>query len=180
MTGYTHMMGGLCAGMAMLGWKGSLLTPESCLLFTGGILLGSIVPDIDNRNSTVSHRLPLAGFLVNMVQKGIRYLSCLLPGRLGKRIREAAGHRGITHSLLLPLILMVCSGGSLFLLGTAVGITVHILLDMLSGGVPLFLPFTGVRITLGKIKTGGILDTVAVRWGLCGLTIMMLVNLAGR
>lgn len=178
MTGYTHMLAGLCAGIAVIEWKG-LLTPGSGLLVTGGILLGSILPDIDNRNSTVSHRLPVAGSVINMLQKGVRFLSYLLPGRAGRRIRETAGHRGITHSLLFPALLLLCPGGNFFILGTSAGIMVHILLDMLSGGVPLFLPFSGIRITLGKIRTGGILDTVVIRWGLCGLAVMLLAHLAG-
>lgn len=160
----THRLGGLAAGMALAAFTDA--EPVYGAVLTGCAVLGSLLPDIDNRHSTISRKWRPAGYAVAFGQGMIRFLSNLFPAKQRQYIRSLVGHRGLTHSLV-PLILMpaVASGiglaagnpecGCLAAAGLGAGILSHLLFDMLAGGVPLLMPFSTRRITLAHIKTGG-------------------------
>lgn len=164
----THRLGGLAAGTAaaVLLHAGKA---ESGLLIAGAVL-GSLIPDIDNRHSSISRKWVLLSTLVSIGQMIIRAFSSILPRKQRNYIRSLIGHRGITHSLVpvivIPLIICLighmtgCAGaGTYTAAGIGLGILSHLLFDMLAGGVPLFMPFSTKRIYLAHIKTGG-----AVEW----------------
>lgn len=160
MTGVTHKIGGICAGAAVLEvLELPLLSAHGALLMAGAVF-GSLIPDIDHPRSTASQRFRPGAAVYGLGQGIVRLLSGLLPGRMGDMVRSLAGHRGLTHSLLLPAALaaaLIFSTGALAagLTGLLAGVASHIGLDMLSGGVPLLLPFTGRRFILARIRTGG-------------------------
>ena len=174
MTGAAHRLGGVLTGVILAGHIGTDIMDSSILL--AGAVFGSLLPDIDNMHSSISSRLPVVSALVSISQKIIRLLSCLFPGKLGKNIRSMAGHRGIIHSLLIPLLLtlplIMCGSGTgcLLILGSMTGILSHLLLDMFSGGVPLFMPFSMKRIKIAGIRTGG-LGEKAVMAGIVAVII---------
>lgn len=168
MTASTHRLGGLAAGAVMAGILHTDSVGSGMIL--AGSMLGCLLPDIDNRRSAISFKWPVVRALVAAGQAAIRGISCLFPRKQQRYIRSLIGHRGLTHSLI-PVILTLLAGilagritdigtvGSHAAGGLAAGLVSHLLMDMLAGGVPLFLPFTTKRVTLAHIKTGG-----AVEW----------------
>lgn len=164
----THRLGGLAAGVAVA--VALHAEPIESSVIIAGAVLGSLIPDIDNRNSSISRRWRVLSLVVTVGQAVIRGMSNLFPVRQKNYIRSLIGHRGITHSFVpvvaLPLITALISysigyaeDGFCAALGLAAGILSHLLFDMLAGGVPLFMPFSVKRVKLAAIKTGG-----AVEW----------------
>lgn len=168
MTAPTHRIGGLAAGAL----AAAVLRPGTVLGcgMVAAALLGSLLPDIDNKNSSISRRWRLFSCLVTAGQRTIRLLAYILPAKQRRYVASLIGHRGLTHSLC-PVILLpsVCAligqlvgqaaWGWIGGVGLAAGILSHLVLDMLSGGVPLFMPFSTKRVCLAHIRTGG-----AVEW----------------
>lgn len=165
----THRLGGLAAGVAAVQLLHITDSPVLVLAVTGGAVLGSLLPDIDNPRSFISRKIPVFSLLVGLFQGAARVFSCFLPNKQERYVRSVVGHRGITHSLTACLLVagIMAAAGVLFRtpadsgyallgLGVLLGILSHILLDMVAGGVPLFSPFLTGRITLARIKTGGV------------------------
>ncbi len=163
----THRLGGIAAGTvtAALLQKSGM---ESGILIASAVL-GSLIPAIDNRHSSISRKWPLVSLLVSAGQGIIRGISQIMPKKQKKYIRSLIGHRGLTHSffpvIVLPVIVAMIGYGTGYghtgynvAVGLAVGILSHLVFDMLAGGVPLFMPFTTQRIIFGKIKTGGVVE----------------------
>jgi inner membrane protein len=108
--------------------------------YTAGIVVGSLLPDIDEPTSYVGRR----SFGVS------------------NKVKEAFGHRGMTHSLfvwgIIALVVM-WESSSLFAVGFALGYLFHILEDFFSvQGVPLFWPFTTKRFKIPLYRTGNIVE----------------------
>lgn len=176
----THRLGGIAAGTVMAVILHTNNIYESGLLLSAAVL-GSIVPDIDNRNSSISRRYSFVSLLVTVGQSVIRCFAKLLPRKQENYIKSLIGHRGITHSMipviLIPGFLIGIGYGtgygrmsSLLASGLGVGILSHLLFDMFAGGVPLLLPFTTKRVYLAKIKTGG-----TIEWIFRGLLVVILI-----
>lgn len=147
----THTQGGFLLGLITI--------PALLRLLPGGInrvyvliiliayllgsYIGSVVPDIDMKGSSISRQLPLLYYLI------------------GRRYK----HRGFTHSLLFIFMLSVgsifiikVSGAdmivSIFMSGVVMGCVSHIVLDILTiEGVELFYPCKK-RISLLALNTG--------------------------
>lgn len=163
----THRLGGLAAGAAAAAVLHT--EPLESGIIIAGAVLGSLLPDIDNRNSSISRKWRVLSLAVTVGQAVIRGMSNLFPVKQKKYIRSLIGHRGITHSLVpvvaLPLITVLvgysvgCAAEGVYAaLGLAAGILSHLLFDMLAGGVPLFMPFSVKRVTVANIKTGGVAE----------------------
>ena len=169
MTGISHRLGGICAGLGAI----SLLQAtdiKSQGIILGAAVIGSLLPDIDTAQSTISYKIPAVRAVVGVMQGLVRAMAGLLPRKQRDYIRSTIGHRGITHSLLFSLIfpaLIIAVGYNLHTshaimaaLGMMAGILSHILLDIFSNGSPLFLPFSKKRVTGARIKTGGIIERI--------------------
>lgn len=111
------------------------------ILFFGLVLLGSILPDIDERHSTVNR---WSGFI-------------------GRIISFFFHHRGIFHSLLFAAVIfwaMKTYAGLYYAIGLALGYVAHLAGDALTPmGVQVFYPFSSFRLR-GPMKTGGLLEWV--------------------
>lgn len=93
-------------------------------IYLAGVAFGSLIPDIDEENSSIGRRVPLIASFIN----------------------DRFGHRKITHNLLFYIFifmfayyqsLYVTSYVYTFLLGFGIGGILHILEDCLTnGGVP--------------------------------------------
>lgn len=135
MKGTAHMvMGTFIGSMAV-----KILTPDipQTIMIMGVALIGSIAPDIDTMNSTISQKLPLIAVFGSLF-----------------------GHRRFFHSPLALLILWFFWGkyqlGLIFCLGYAG----HLLQDLFTrGGIPLLFPY-GKRFELAPFKTGGVFDYI--------------------
>lgn len=153
MTGKTHTLGGitLAAGLSLTGLCAPDTIADTVLWF--GYLTaagaGALLPDIDHRQSRVSHKHKMIAFLVNLF----------------------LGHRGFTHSLLslilasfvgLLLMQLLPYPTTLYIVfGFLLGYASHIILDCLNpAGVPLFYPVKKDKISVCEIRTGGIVEMV--------------------
>jgi len=102
-----------------------------------GLMLGSLLPDIDADGSTITRILP----------------------------KIPIEHRTITHSFLALVAMTVVAAifSRYFALGMFFGYLSHLLLDSLNPtGVPFFYPFIKIKYRFSKIRirTGSILENV--------------------
>ncbi len=201
MTGKTHLMGGVLLNSALLyaasAINDSSISIVSSLPFLLCGAVGALFPDIDEPNSTISHKLPLlsGAFSLNRNIKR-RKAAALFQGKEErKRARQElrdASHRGITHYLvtwLIPglvvlLLMFFASSLQLFKVGTNINILYcllgfisggisHIFLDMISGKIPCFAPFTRRSFGVCIFKTGGILEKYIFRVILLGTILFI-------
>ena len=115
----------------------NFIPPDQAITFTIIALFATLLPDIDNRKSTIGRFFPLIGI--------------------------AATHRGFFHTPLAALIFWLPVRyfaspiiGSAFL----AGYLSHIALDSLSKkGIALFFPFSKKRLR-GPIRVGSAVETV--------------------
>lgn len=100
-----------------------------------GLLIGSVLPDIDETRSWLGRRIPVLSTLVKML----------------------FGHRGLTHSGLVLLLMGVgmMSVQSEFFQALFIGVILHIAADFFSaGGIPLLYPFSRKRSQIALYRTG--------------------------
>jgi inner membrane protein len=147
----THINGG-----ALIGLYISSQIPNNHILsasiFFGGAILGSLLPDIDHKNSYIGKKT-----------KGV-----------SKAINKIAGHRKLFHAPLIYLLLYSIVFGMITLKSLLVGVTgifcgilSHLILDSFTiGGLPWFYPFSKKRFSLCNIKTNSKLEDI-----LCGILI---------
>ena len=166
----THRLGGLATGIALS--IALAHSPEEAALITGLSILGSLLPDIDNGNSSISWKLPLTRLIVAIGQFTVRFICHFLPKKISKPILCSIGHRGLSHSILGIVLFFFLTAGISRSIGMethitmlaasaiSAGVASHIVLDMLSGGSPLLCPIPTKRITLAHIKTGGVMEWV--------------------
>lgn len=169
----THIIGGVTAGIAVNQYIVPKITatstPESFIgvaSVMAGAFLGSVLPDIDHKNSFIGRRLKVISFALH----------------------HTVGHRGLTHSPLfiialstiLSLFVLQLSGFTklisfLFVLGLFFGMLSHLIMDSLTkGGIPLLYPFSKKHYSIGKFKTGGIGEYIASF--ACILVIIMILQ----
>ncbi len=149
MTYKTHINGGLLIGL-YVSCK-MINTPIiSTVIFLSGSIVGSILPDIDHRNSYIGQKVKI----------------------VSKTINKFAGHRKLFHAPLMYLFLYSISLGmithKLLLIGVKglfLGILSHLILDSFTiGGLPWFYPLSKKKFSLSKIKTNSKLEDI-----LCGI-----------
>ena len=141
MEGKTHKIGGLIVGLGLIS-----AIPQHPLAMVGTVgcsVIGSLFPDLDKRNSTISKKAKVVGWITSAIFK----------------------HRGLMHSLLpytmvYPLLLpLINHPASVFLTGWYFGVLSHLLLDMLTPeGIPILAPISKKRVSLlgvFSIRTGG-------------------------
>jgi len=168
MRGVTHAAAGLVVGVALREATGD---PTFWLPAAG--MLGGLLPDIDEPNSTVAH-LPLAVSIVTGLLEAVTVALATL-------VKSVLGHRGAMHSLTLAVGVAVgATMGALTLdaiaeanwafrvpalVGPAMGVgyITHLITDaMTKTGVPLLWPLSSERIRLLpkglSAKTGGVID----------------------
>ena len=149
MTGKTHLAAGVTFGLVTLFFRN--VDP---IIFMAGSLIGSQVPDLDHKKSTVSAYVPLIDDVIVNSSKAVRKFKI-------KKLKGIFSHRGFTHSLIPVIALGVFN--SMFkldiLLGLLIGYISHLFMDMLTkDGIPLFLPLSLKKFNLLRIKTGGKLE----------------------
>lgn len=109
------------------------------LLFSLALIISTSLPDIDHQGSWIGRRLWLFSKLINLI----------------------FGHRGMTHSSLVPFGFLVLSsyyGYATLGIAVAIGYVTHIFADSFtSEGVKIAYPFSK-RIYSGPIKTNGIAE----------------------
>ena len=145
----THIVVGLCVGLLFI----ANTKPDLMILALFLILLGTVLPDIDAPNSKAKKRLGILGIFVK--------------------------HRGIFHSLLIPIIvglILFDQIGLLYGFAFFLGYVVHLILDsMTKTGIAFLYPFTKKKIK-GKIRTGAFLDKT-ILFVFCIIDILLIFRL---
>lgn len=153
----THINGGILVGLyASIQMQNKLIIPTG--LFIGGALLGSLLPDIDHRNSYIGKKVKTAS----------------------KAINKLAGHRKLFHAPLAYLLLYSVALGMvkdnlihIGIKGLFLGILSHLILDSFTqGGLPWFYPLSKKKFSLGNIKTNSKLEDI-----FCGILICLNIGI---
>jgi len=154
MLGRTHRAAGLATGAAIayftdMGYTAAAIT-------TVGAVLGSLLPDIDHKNSTISRRAKPVGVAIDFF----------------------VVRRNLFHDFKIYLILFILAFHMLhpylaFWSPVFLGIATHLLLDALNPeGIPLF---GKRRLHIASFKTGGIFDLIlGILLGVCGIAFVVL------
>ncbi|MEI4802947.1 metal-dependent hydrolase [Bacillus sp. FJAT-51639] len=125
--------------------------------YVTGILLGSLLPDIDEPNSYIGRR-----------SLGI-----------AKVVKKKFGHRGLTHSFVAWIIvsLLYFLFSYSFLLGLSMGYLFHLIGDYFTNqGVRLFIPFDDKRYKAPiTFKVGSSIENV-IFWISMVSFIVLLIN----
>ena len=169
MTGKTHGLAGLCAGMALA----RVVPTDNAGWYVIATVLGALLPDIDEPRSTVSN-LPVyfRGYVRQAFGRSVleRMAMAILEGwRLLLRIfagtvKVLFGHRGVTHRGVACVVATLMAELAGMLLGlpfmgifAGAGYATHLALDaMTPSGVPLLAPLVRRRVKLPfTIRTGG-------------------------
>ena len=129
---------------------------------------GSLLPDADIPQSTAGKKLHILLWPLYLFKKLL-----LLLGHIIKPLRKigtALGHRGLFHSPLFHTLLFAVLSAFLYgqaewlrclLSGMYFGILSHLMLDLFSGGIPLFAPFSMKRQRPAiSFKTGSTLEAL--------------------
>ncbi|MCR6109351.1 metal-dependent hydrolase [Bacillus sp. A301a_S52] len=131
---YTHITTSL-ATIILVGDVLPVTIPLDSTIALSGLVIGSVLPDIDESRSWLGRRIPIISTVINSL----------------------FGHRGLTHSGLI-LILLVAGlfhFPHVFLQAMFTGAILHIVADFFSvGGIPLIYPFSKKRSQIGIYKTG--------------------------
>lgn len=154
MTGKTHLIIGIMAGSVLAVLSRS--TPVDGLVLIGAAGVGSLFPDIDSPNSTISNKA-----------RPLRLLTFWIP------------HRTLTHSIFAVLLSSLLLAFGLIGLSFVVGYASHIMADMLTTkGIPLFYPFWYRSLHLlpypFRIVTGGLMESLFSVILLVGSFLLML------
>lgn len=151
MTYFTHTLGGAISGSLVL-MAADYTGTDELLIFSGAVI-GSLLPDIDHRQSKISRSSAAAtvtSWITSLFTK----------------------HRGVLHTpFFIILTALVCGAGlmilpegmqtvvKLILIGLIPGMWSHIILDTLNpGGIMWMYPFSKKYISILPIKTGSILE----------------------
>lgn len=140
MVGKTHLAAGIAAGAAICLTQQLGAVPGA--IYLAGAGLGSLLPDIDHRNSTISKVAKPVGIVVNTV----------------------AGHRTIFHDPVMYMILgLLCywlrPEWMVFCVPILIGVASHLFLDFLNpAGIPIIALARGPKIHLIGIHTGSSMD----------------------
>lgn len=134
MMGRTHCL----VPAAIAGW---VFGPDMGCLFAAAA--GGLLPDVDEPESTLGNRIWL----------------------LSRGLKGWVGHRTLTHSFMGlcvgMLSLLIYGMRPEWILAVLIGWTSHIVLDAMSGGVPLWWPmYKKHRWILGRLHPFGIVDNL--------------------
>lgn len=133
MLGKTHAAAGICAGIGLT--MAVATSPLAGAVIIGESWLGSLFPDIDHKNSKISKKLKLTGFIARLFA-GHRTLF----------------HNPLTYAAVYAILRYFRPDLARFLVPLFMGIGTHLFLDTLTPmGIPL-LP--NLRLHIGNIRTG--------------------------
>lgn len=148
----THVAIGVAYGTALIPavQRGDFSIEQYGLIMVG-LVIGSLLPDLDHPQSTISQHIPIVGCLISSLTR----------------------HRGILHSLLGVVVFYFLCGvlmipavaatgnpriAASLPAGLLMGYVFHIGADMLTkGGVRLLYPLKW-NLGVGIFKTGGLLE----------------------
>lgn len=134
---HTHVVTSLALGACIASYASFPFT----IGYASGVVIGSVLPDIDEPKSFIGRR-----------SLGV-----------SNQVKKAYGHRGMTHSVLVWAVIaavFIAQSPSLFTYGFIIGYLLHIVEDFFSvQGVPLFWPIQTKRYkSFITYRTAGLLE----------------------
>jgi inner membrane protein len=106
MMGKTHKTGGVLVGVVasdMFLQRNMIITGICVVLLINGAVLGSLLPDIDKKESTIGRKLWFISWPIYFMRLIIKLLSWLSPRAFRSfynKVHKAIGHRYLAHSLI--------------------------------------------------------------------------------
>lgn len=150
MTGKTHLVGGTVFGLLFLKVTNTPLDSASATMVIVSSV-AALMPDIDMSESLGSKMVYPISFVWNKARE-------ISKKNKFEYLGDMFEHRGLTHTLLFPLIflgLYYYTKGEIFLY-SMIGWLSHMFLDINNDrGIPLFWPATRKRFHILTISTGG-------------------------
>ena len=132
----THLAFGFLFGLLVK----QLTNVGNVFVYFAIVLIASLLPDIDSPNSKASRQL----------------------GIIGKVTRTLTKHRGIFHSIWVPLvssILLWHFVGKTYAIALVVGYMSHLIIDgFTKSGINFLHPFSTLRLQ-GFVETGSLMET---------------------
>jgi len=140
MRNQTHLLFALLFGIVYFKYA-AFSTQIASILFSIGLLIGYLLPDIDEPKSTISKKIPITSKILSIFTR----------------------HRGIFHTIWVPISIYALSSilplPQIFI-GLAIGYASHLTADMLTAsGIAPFYPLTRFKIK-GLVKTGSVLEAI--------------------
>lgn len=189
MLGRTHELVGLGFGLAVainadkIGLEKNAV---NAVVLTAGSLVGSLLPDIDHTSSIAGKNAFFVSWPIAILNKFFSFLKRHSKGTMRKfwgYIAKMFGHRGICHSGLLWIALLLYSyfyGNmnsylGILIFGLMVGGISHLCADSLNpSGIPWLLPISAKRFRIAKISTASNAENI-FRWVVILLDIALLI-----
>lgn len=155
MTGPSHIVLALASSVALSRATGFSPGPLEVLI----LCIGALLPDIDGNGSITKPGTILKNFL----GKTLAQLLNAIVAPFALLVRILFGHRGMTHSLIAPIVIF----SSETILGAnhwlSFGYLTHIVGDCLTPkGVPLLSPLVNQNFSLKVFRTGSALEWIIV------------------
>ncbi len=183
MMGTTHRTGSIalaCGVIALCPMEEVGIAPAATFLIASAI--GGLFPDADTPYSTYGRRFFIFLWPFYLGRKIISWLGNYIKPL--KNVGKALGHRGMFHSPVLWTLLLVFTFAMFWVfsvtniiayaiaLGFYTGAISHVLLDYISGGVPLLAPFSIKRYAPPvHFKTGSFFEVI-FNLAFVGISIM--------
>ncbi len=147
-------------------WLPQNTTIPLAVCFVASSCYGGLLPDADIPHSTAGKRLRILLWPLYLFKKLLMIFGHFIKPL--KKLGAALGHRGLFHSPLFHTLVFVLLSALLrgqsewlrcILSGLYFGVLSHLLLDLFSGGIPLFAPFSMKRQRPAiTFKTGSFLE----------------------
>ena len=149
-------------------WLPQNTTIPLAVCFVVASCYGGLLPDADIPHSTAGKHLRILLWPFYLLKKILLIFGHFIKPL--KKIGTSLGHRGLFHSPLFHTLIFVMLSALLrghnewlrcILSGLYLGVLSHLLLDLFSGGIPLFAPFSMKRQRPAiTFKTGSFLEAI--------------------
>lgn len=179
MNGKTHQLVGITGGVlaATILYETGIFELLPCLSTIAMSSLGSLIPDIDHTGSIAGKKIPIFSYPIRWLSQFFLWLNRVTKVKFFYNIGKLFSHRGIFHSPLMWMIgfiILIVNSKKFFadiplmnhivfcgIIGLWIGIILHLLADMLNPtGIPLFMPISNRKYSIGKIVTGSAAESI--------------------
>ncbi len=156
-TGKTHFLGGLTAGLIASSALG--LTLGKTIIITAVSGIGGLIPDIDHEKSIITQKTNVAGWAIS----------------------RAFRHRGVLHTPIVYIILNAVlwlllnnMNAEIYITGMFIGEISHLVLDSFNRmGIMWLWPLSKKRFHVLSVRSGDIADSITQ--AICFLIMVVVV-----
>lgn len=198
MTWKTHLIGGVVASAGIIQLYYGTVDGNVCMdmdtlasvLVISGV--SALLPDVDEINSKTGRILLPVSLIFFIMQSMVKIAMVFTCGKVRKKIKANMGfwmHRGVCHYPITILfvsfiacavtIILPCDKKMWLMRDAAftMGLSSHIILDVVSGKIALLYPFSKKKFGIRAIESGGALEKMIVRPVLLMLCIVTMTRI---